>query len=56
MTPRCAAGKPEAILPFRIGGGAKAGVTRDMVRLSIGIEHFDDIRADLAEALEAARR
>ncbi|MDG9926714.1 MULTISPECIES: bifunctional O-acetylhomoserine aminocarboxypropyltransferase/cysteine synthase [unclassified Pseudomonas] len=33
----------------------KAGVPRDMVRLSIGIEHFDDIRADLEQALEAAR-
>src|SRR5690606_34292296 len=32
----------------------KAGVPRDMVRLSIGIEHFDDIRADLAQALDAA--
>ncbi|WP_277053167.1 bifunctional O-acetylhomoserine aminocarboxypropyltransferase/cysteine synthase [Zestomonas thermotolerans] len=34
---------------------AKAGVPRDMVRLSIGIEHFDDIRADLEQALEASR-
>ena len=33
----------------------KAGVPRDMVRLSIGIEHFDDIRADLEQALLAAR-
>ena len=33
----------------------KAGVPRDMVRLSIGIEHFDDIRADLEQALAAAR-
>ena len=33
----------------------KAGVPRDMVRLSIGIEHFDDIRADLEQALQAAR-
>lgn len=33
----------------------KAGVPRDMVRLSIGIEHFDDIRADLEQALKAAR-
>lgn len=29
----------------------KAGVPRDMVRLSIGIEHSDDIIADLAQAL-----
>ena len=33
----------------------KAGVPRDMVRLSIGIEHIDDIRADLEQALLAAR-
>ncbi|PWB31038.1 bifunctional O-acetylhomoserine aminocarboxypropyltransferase/cysteine synthase [Pseudomonas sp. SDI] len=33
----------------------KAGVPRDMVRLSIGIEHFDDIVADLAQALDASR-
>lgn len=34
---------------------AKAGVPRDMVRLSIGIEHIDDILADLKQALEAAK-
>lgn len=33
----------------------KAGVPRDMVRLSIGIEHIDDILADLAQALDAAK-
>ncbi|WP_207882165.1 bifunctional O-acetylhomoserine aminocarboxypropyltransferase/cysteine synthase [Pseudomonas sp. 30_B] len=32
----------------------KAGVPRDMVRLSIGIEHIDDILADLAQALRSA--
>ncbi|MBV1774152.1 aminotransferase class V-fold PLP-dependent enzyme [Burkholderiaceae bacterium DAT-1] len=32
----------------------KAGVTEDMVRLSIGIEHIDDILADLEQALEHA--
>lgn len=30
---------------------AKAGVSKDMVRLSIGIEHIDDIKADLEQAL-----
>jgi len=30
-----------------------AGVTADMVRLSIGIEHIDDLRADLDQALAA---
>jgi len=33
---------------------AKAGVTEDTVRLSIGIEHVDDLVADLDQALEAA--
>ncbi len=32
-----------------------AGVSADMVRLSIGIEHIDDIIADLDQALVAAR-
>jgi OAH/OAS sulfhydrylase len=32
-----------------------AGVTEDMIRLSIGIEHIDDILADLSQALEASR-
>lgn len=31
---------------------AKAGVSRDLVRLSIGIEHIDDIIADIEQALE----
>jgi O-acetylhomoserine (thiol)-lyase len=31
-----------------------AGVTPEMIRLSIGIEHVDDIIADLDQALEAA--
>ncbi|SDI39959.1 bifunctional O-acetylhomoserine aminocarboxypropyltransferase/cysteine synthase [Pseudomonas panipatensis] len=33
---------------------ARAGVSQDMVRLSIGIEHSDDILADLEQALRAA--
>ena len=33
---------------------AKAGVLPEMIRLSIGIEHIDDIVADLDQALEAA--
>lgn len=32
----------------------KAGVTEDMIRLSVGIEHADDIIADLDQALSAA--
>jgi O-acetylhomoserine (thiol)-lyase len=34
---------------------AKAGVSEDLVRLSIGIEHIDDILADLEQALAAAQ-
>jgi O-acetylhomoserine (thiol)-lyase len=33
---------------------SKAGVSEDMVRLSIGIEHIDDILADISQALAAA--
>jgi O-acetylhomoserine (thiol)-lyase len=33
----------------------RAGVSEDMVRLSIGIEHIDDIIADLDQALAAAQ-
>jgi O-acetylhomoserine (thiol)-lyase len=32
---------------------AKAGVSEDMVRLSVGIEHIDDLLADLEQALAA---
>ena len=31
---------------------AKAGVSEDMVRLSVGIEHIDDLQADLVQALD----
>ncbi|MFN8185482.1 MAG: O-acetylhomoserine aminocarboxypropyltransferase/cysteine synthase [Gaiellales bacterium] len=34
---------------------ALAGVTQDMVRLSLGIEHIDDILGDLESALAAVR-
>src|SRR6266851_1635019 len=34
---------------------AKAGVRPEMIRLSIGIEHIDDIIADLDQALDAAK-
>ena len=35
---------------------AKAGVTRDMVRISVGIEHIDDILEDLDQALEVSQK
>ncbi len=34
---------------------AAAGVSEDMVRLSVGIEHIDDLLADLQQALAAAK-
>ncbi|WP_037585557.1 O-acetylhomoserine aminocarboxypropyltransferase/cysteine synthase family protein [Stenoxybacter acetivorans] len=34
---------------------AAAGVSADMVRLSVGIEHIDDLLADLEQALAAAK-
>jgi O-acetylhomoserine (thiol)-lyase len=33
----------------------KAGVRPEMIRLSVGIEHIDDIIADLDQALGAAQ-
>ena len=33
----------------------KAGVSPEMIRLSVGIEHIDDILADLDQALDAIR-
>jgi O-acetylhomoserine (thiol)-lyase len=33
----------------------RAGVQPETIRLSVGIEHIDDIVADLDQALEAAR-
>jgi len=35
---------------------AAAGVSDDLVRLSIGIEHIDDILADLEQAIEASQQ
>jgi len=32
---------------------ASAGVSEDMVRVSVGIEHIEDIKADLAQGLAA---
>jgi O-acetylhomoserine (thiol)-lyase len=34
---------------------AKAGVSEDLVRLSIGIEHIDDLMEDIEQALNAAK-
>jgi O-acetylhomoserine (thiol)-lyase len=35
---------------------AATGVSPDFVRLSIGLEHVDDIIADLEQALAASQR
>lgn len=35
---------------------ARAGVSEDLVRISVGIELIDDIIADLSQALEASQR
>jgi len=32
----------------------RLGITAGMVRLSVGVEHFEDVVADLRQALEAA--
>ena len=44
---------PASTTPRQLGPDemAKAGVSVDMVRLSIGLEHIDDIKADLDQAL-----
>jgi O-acetylhomoserine/O-acetylserine sulfhydrylase-like pyridoxal-dependent enzyme len=31
-----------------------SGVTKDLIRVSVGIEHIDDIKHDFAQALEQA--
>ncbi|MDK9759841.1 PLP-dependent transferase, partial [Vibrio sp. D173a] len=57
-------GKPSAILSFGLKDGYEAGVRfydalqifkrfPEMIRLSVGIEHIDDILADLEQALNA---
>jgi len=34
----------------------KAGVSPELVRISVGIEHVEDIIADLDQALEASQK
>ena len=47
-------GTPTAWARKAVEEQRKAGVTPEMIRLSIGIEHADDIVADLEQALQAA--
>jgi O-acetylhomoserine (thiol)-lyase len=39
-------------LEFSAGEKSKMGVTADMIRVSVGIEDFEDIKADFAKAIE----
>ena len=34
----------------------KVGITDNLIRLSIGIEHIDDLLADLSQAIEASSK
>ncbi|MBL6727392.1 MAG: PLP-dependent transferase, partial [Methylophilaceae bacterium] len=34
---------------------ALAGVSEDMIRISVGIEHIDDIIADVEQAIQASK-
>jgi O-acetylhomoserine (thiol)-lyase len=49
---------PASTTHRQLGPGelARAGVSEDMVRLSVGIEHVDDLREDLDQALAASQR
>lgn len=44
----------KSALVTRQGAAAPGGITPDLVRLSVGIEHIDDILADLDQALQKA--
>ena len=35
---------------------ASAGVSEDMIRISVGIEHIDDIIQDVEQAIEATKK
>ncbi|KAJ1838027.1 oxaloacetate acetylhydrolase, partial [Coemansia sp. RSA 2708] len=35
---------------------AASGVTPDLIRVSVGLEHIEDIKADFAAALDASQR
>ena len=35
---------------------AASGVTPDLIRVSVGIEHIDDIKEDFAKALEKSQK
>ena len=40
---------------LRLAWGLAAGVTPGLVRLAVGIEHIDDIVADLEQGFTAAK-
>ena len=41
---------------FSAGQKQKMGVTEDMVRISVGIEDFEDIKADFKQAMEKVHK
>jgi cystathionine gamma-synthase len=43
-----------AVMTHASTSGSGMDVPANLVRLSVGIEHIDDLREDLARALEAA--
>jgi cystathionine beta-lyase/cystathionine gamma-synthase len=40
---------------MRVEAREEAGITDNIIRLSVGIEHIDDLLEDLEQALESAR-
>src|SRR5699024_11198253 len=42
--------------PMTLQAPATAGISDELLRLSVGIEHIDDLLADLEQALAAAAR
>ena len=49
------AGRMRAIMHSVEASRLAAGVPEDLVRLSVGIEHVEDLVADLEQALTAAK-
>ena len=49
---------PASTTHYRIGPEARAlaGISDDLIRISVGLEHRDELIADLAQAIEHSRR
>ena len=52
----CPMAKPLGVDLYSSLGGLAGGIKPDMVRLSVGIEHIDDILEDIDQALQAAQK